>query len=100
MPELIVIMMTRGDVRLADLPIRIHSRARVGSKLGARVVVEYFLMILYHLGGRLLPACAAMTNILLPKKDFTDLDQLLRRSENWLFGIASFNWGDLTACKR
>jgi dolichol-phosphate mannosyltransferase len=46
----------RGEVRVAELPYRMRSRQHGESKLGARVIAEYFMLILYHLTGRLLPA--------------------------------------------
>ena len=46
----------RGEVRVAELPYRMRSRQRGESKLGARVIAEFFMLILYHLTGRLLPA--------------------------------------------
>jgi len=46
----------RGDVRIVELPYRMRSRMHGESKLGARVIAEFFMLILYHLTGRLLPA--------------------------------------------
>jgi dolichol-phosphate mannosyltransferase len=46
----------RGEVRLAELPYRMRSRQHGESKLGARVIAEFFMLILYHMTGRLLPA--------------------------------------------
>jgi dolichol-phosphate mannosyltransferase len=46
----------RGDVRVAELPYRMRSRERGESKLGARVIAEFFMLLLYHMTGRLLPA--------------------------------------------
>lgn len=46
----------RGEVRVTELPYRMRSREHGESKLGARVIAEYFMLILYHLFGRLLPA--------------------------------------------
>jgi dolichol-phosphate mannosyltransferase len=46
----------RGQVRVAELPYRMRSRQHGESKLGARVIAEYFMLILYHVTGRLLPA--------------------------------------------
>ncbi|MGA8048857.1 MAG: GtrA family protein, partial [Burkholderiales bacterium] len=51
-----MIAAARGEVRIAELPYRMRSRAQGESKLGARVVAEFFMLILYHLTGRLLPA--------------------------------------------
>src|SRR6185436_9272662 len=46
----------RGEARVVELPYRMRSRQHGESKLGARVVAEFFMLILYHLTGRLLPA--------------------------------------------
>ena len=51
-----LIAAARGDVRLVELPYRMRSRARGESKLGTRVIAEFFMLILYHLSGRMLPA--------------------------------------------
>ena len=45
-----------GEVRIAELPYRMRSRTHGESKLGARVIAEFFMLILYHLTGRLMPA--------------------------------------------
>jgi dolichol-phosphate mannosyltransferase len=46
----------RGEVRIRELPYRMRSRRHGESKLSARVVAEFFMLILYHLFGRLVPA--------------------------------------------
>lgn len=46
----------RGGARIAELPYRMRRREHGESKLGARVIAEFFMLILYHLTGRLLPA--------------------------------------------
>jgi dolichol-phosphate mannosyltransferase len=46
----------RGEVRVAELPYRMRSRQQGESKLGARVIAEFFMLLLYHMTGRLLPA--------------------------------------------
>jgi dolichol-phosphate mannosyltransferase len=46
----------RGQVRVVELPYHMRSRVRGESKLGARVIAEFFMLLLYHLFGRLLPA--------------------------------------------
>ena len=51
-----MIAAARGQVRIAELPYQMRSRARGESKLGVRVIAEFFMLILYHLTGRLLPA--------------------------------------------
>jgi dolichol-phosphate mannosyltransferase len=43
-------------VRIRELPYRMRSRMHGESKLGARVIAEFFMLILYHVFGRLLPA--------------------------------------------
>ena len=51
-----LIAAARGEVAIVELPYRMRSRARGESKLGARVIAEFFMLLLYHLSGRLLPA--------------------------------------------
>lgn len=51
-----LIAAARGDIRIVELPYRMRSREHGESKLGARVVAEFFMLLLYHLMGRLLPA--------------------------------------------
>jgi dolichol-phosphate mannosyltransferase len=51
-----LIAAAHGEVRIAELPYRMRSRQHGESKLGVRVIAEFFMLILYHLTGRLLPA--------------------------------------------
>jgi dolichol-phosphate mannosyltransferase len=51
-----MIAAARGQVKIAELPYRMRSRERGESKLGVRVIAEFFMLILYHVTGRLLPA--------------------------------------------
>ncbi|HEX5767861.1 MAG TPA: glycosyltransferase family 2 protein [Burkholderiales bacterium] len=51
-----LIAAARGNVSIAELPYSMRSRQHGESKLGARVIAEFFMLILYHLTGRLLPA--------------------------------------------
>ena len=51
-----LIAAARGELRVVELPYRMRSRASGESKLSARVVAEFFMLLLYHLTGRLLPA--------------------------------------------
>jgi dolichol-phosphate mannosyltransferase len=51
-----LIAAARGEVRIRELPYRMRTRQHGESKLGARVIAEFFMLILYHLTGRLLPA--------------------------------------------
>jgi dolichol-phosphate mannosyltransferase len=46
----------RGEVRIAELPYRMRNRLHGESKLGLRVIAEFFMLLLYHVTGRLLPA--------------------------------------------
>ena len=46
----------RGEVSVVELPYQMRSRQHGESKLGARVIAEYGMLLLYHLTGRLLPA--------------------------------------------
>jgi dolichol-phosphate mannosyltransferase len=51
-----LIAAARGDIRIVELPYRMRSREHGESKLGARVVAEFFMLLVYHMMGRLLPA--------------------------------------------
>jgi dolichol-phosphate mannosyltransferase len=51
-----LIAAARGEARIVELPYHMRSRRHGESKLGARVVAEFFMLVLYHLFGRLLPA--------------------------------------------
>ena len=51
-----LIAAARGEARITELPYRMRGRLHGESKLGARVIAEFFMLILYHLFGRLLPA--------------------------------------------
>ena len=51
-----LIAAARGEIRIVELPYRMRSREHGESKLNARVVAEFFMLLLYHLMGRLLPA--------------------------------------------
>jgi dolichol-phosphate mannosyltransferase len=51
-----LIAAARGAVRIEELPYRMRSRCHGESKLGARVIAEYLVLLLYHLLGRLIPA--------------------------------------------
>jgi dolichol-phosphate mannosyltransferase len=51
-----LIAAARGSVRIREVPYRMRSRLHGESKLSARVIAEFFMLILYHLFGRLIPA--------------------------------------------
>lgn len=51
-----LIAAARGEVHIVELPYRMRSRERGESKLGVRVIAEFFMLLLYHLFGRLVPA--------------------------------------------
>ena len=51
-----LIAAARGEVTIIERPYRMRNRLRGESKLGARVIAEFLMLILYHLTGRLLPA--------------------------------------------
>jgi dolichol-phosphate mannosyltransferase len=46
----------RGAVKVEELPYRMRGRQHGESKLGLRVIAEFFMLVLYHLTGRLVPA--------------------------------------------
>jgi dolichol-phosphate mannosyltransferase len=51
-----LIAASRGAARIVEMPYSMRSRLHGESKLSARVVAEFFMLVLYHLFGRLLPA--------------------------------------------
>jgi len=51
-----MIAAARGNVRIREVPYRMRSRLHGESKLSARVVAEFFMLVLYHMFGRLVPA--------------------------------------------
>jgi dolichol-phosphate mannosyltransferase len=51
-----LIAAAHGDARIVELPYSMRSRLHGESKLSARVVAEFLMLILYHLTGRVLPA--------------------------------------------
>jgi dolichol-phosphate mannosyltransferase len=51
-----LIAASRGAARIVELPYSMRSRLHGESKLSARVVAEFFMLVLYHVFGRLLPA--------------------------------------------
>ncbi len=51
-----LIAAARGEINIVELPYRMRSREHGESKLGARVVAEFFMLLVYHMMGRLLPA--------------------------------------------
>jgi dolichol-phosphate mannosyltransferase len=51
-----LIAAARGEVRMQELPYSMRGRLHGESKLSARVIAEFFMLILYHLTGRVLPA--------------------------------------------
>lgn len=51
-----LIAAARGEAKVVERPYRMRSRAHGESKLGLRVIAEFFMLLLYHLTGRLLPA--------------------------------------------
>jgi dolichol-phosphate mannosyltransferase len=51
-----LIAAARGRARVVELPYRMRQRVHGESKMSARVIAEFFMLVLYHLFGRLLPA--------------------------------------------
>jgi dolichol-phosphate mannosyltransferase len=51
-----IVAAAHGEVRIAELPYHMRSRQFGESKVSLRVVAEFFMLLLYHLTGRLLPA--------------------------------------------
>ncbi|HXV07999.1 MAG TPA: glycosyltransferase family 2 protein [Burkholderiales bacterium] len=51
-----LIAAARGRAQVVELPYRMRQRVHGESKMSTRVIAEFFMLLLYHLFGRLLPA--------------------------------------------
>jgi dolichol-phosphate mannosyltransferase len=51
-----LIAAARGRARVVELPYRMRQRTQGESKMSTRVIAEFFMLLLYHLFGRVLPA--------------------------------------------
>jgi dolichol-phosphate mannosyltransferase len=94
-----LIAAARGEVRIRELPYRMRSRERGESKLGARVVAEFFMLILYHLFGRLLPArffLFAAVGVSGIGVQLAVLWLLFTASGHFLFSQAAATWAAMT----
>ena len=90
----------RGQVRIVELPYRMRSRERGESKLGARVIAEFFMLLLYHLTGRLLPArffLFAAVGVTGVGVQLAALSLLFTVSGNFLFSQSVATWAAMTS---
>jgi dolichol-phosphate mannosyltransferase len=95
-----MIAAARGEVRLVELPYRMRSRVHGESKLGLRVIAEFFMLLLYHLTGRLLPArffLFAAVGVTGLAVQLAVLWLLFAVSENFLFSQAAATWAAMTS---
>ena len=95
-----LIAAARGEVRIVELPYRMRSRVRGESKLGARVIAEFFMLLLYHLTGRLLPArffLFAAVGLTGVGVHLCMLWLLFAVSGNFLFSQAIATWAAMTS---
>jgi dolichol-phosphate mannosyltransferase len=95
-----LIAAARGDVRIRELPYRMRSRERGESKLGARVIAEFFMLILYHLFGRLLPArffLFAAVGVTGIGVQLAVLSLLFTATGHFLFSQACATWAAMTS---
>lgn len=95
-----LIAAARGEVRIVELPYRMRSRVRGESKLGARVIAEFFMLLLYHLTGRLLPArffLFAAVGLTGVGVHLCVLWLLFAVSGNFLFSQAIATWAAMTS---
>src|SRR5262249_33438774 len=95
-----LIAAARGEVRVLELPYRMRSRMHGESKLGARVIAEFFVLLLYHFFGRLLPA----RFFLFAAVGFTGvgvhlclLSPLFAVSQNFLLSQVVATWAAMTS---
>jgi len=95
-----LIAAARGDVRVRELPYRMRKREAGESKLGARVIAEFGMLILYHLFGRLLPArfflfaAVGATGIVV---QLAVLSLLFKASGQFLLSQAVGTWAAMTS---
>ena len=95
-----LIAAARGDVKVRELPYRMRKRETGQSKLGARVIAEFGMLILYHLFGRLLPArfflfaAVGATGIVV---QLAALSLLFGASGNFLISQAVATWAAMTS---
>jgi len=95
-----LIAAARGEVRIAELPYTMRSRQHGESKLSARVVAEFFMLIGYHLFGRLLPArfflfaAVGATGIVV---QLGVLSIVFKTSGNFLVGQVLATWAAMTS---
>src|SRR5438105_15485071 len=95
-----LIAAAHGEARIVELPYRMRSRQHGESKLGARVVAEFFMLLLYHLTGRLLPArfflfaAAGVTGVGV---HLCVLWLIFAASSNFLLSQALATWAAMTS---
>jgi dolichol-phosphate mannosyltransferase len=95
-----LIAAARGEVRVLELPYRMRSRVHGESKLGARVIAEFFVLLLYHFFGRLLPArffLFAAVGLTGVGVHLCFLSPLFAVSQNFLLSQAVATWAAMTS---
>ena len=95
-----LIAAARGEVRIVEMPYRMRSRLRGESKLSARVIAEFFMLIMYHLFGRLLPArffLFAAVGVTGLAVHLAVLWVLFRLSGNFLVSQSAATWAAMTS---
>jgi dolichol-phosphate mannosyltransferase len=95
-----LIAAARGKARIVEMPYRMRSRLHGESKLSARVIAEFFMLILYHLFGRLLPArffLFAAVGVTGVAVHLAVLWLLFAASGNFLLSQASATWAAMTS---
>jgi dolichol-phosphate mannosyltransferase len=95
-----LIAAARGEVRIVEQPYRMRSRQHGESKLGARVIAEFFMLIAYHLTGRLLPArffLFAAVGVTGIGVQLAVLSAVFNASGNFLLSQALATWAAMTS---
>jgi dolichol-phosphate mannosyltransferase len=95
-----LIAAARGKARIVEMPYRMRSRLHGESKLSARVIAEFFMLILYHLFGRLLPArffLFAAVGVTGVAVHLAVLWLVFSLSGNFLLSQASATWAAMTS---
>jgi dolichol-phosphate mannosyltransferase len=95
-----LIAAARGEVHIRELPYSMRSRVHGESKLGARVIAEFFMLILYHLTGRLLPArffLFAAVGVTGLGVHFLTLSAVFQAGASFLASQALATWAAMTS---
>jgi dolichol-phosphate mannosyltransferase len=95
-----LIAAARGTARIVEMPYRMRNRLHGESKLSLRVIAEFFMLLAYHLTGRLLPArffLFAAVGVTGVGVQLALLWALFGVSRNFLLSQAIATWAAMTS---